>query len=81
MGDCDEILKTGESDTGVSLKRKAPEDGELREYLRIYETMPAQLLNAYSMASDDYKTYYKTYMKFVEGMNETTDLNEYHSTT
>jgi hypothetical protein len=35
---------------GVSTKRKAPDQGD-REYLRVYETMPAQLLNAYGMAA------------------------------
>ena len=35
---------------GVSLKRK-PEDQGTRENLRVYETMPAQLLNAYGMAA------------------------------
>ena len=35
---------------GVSLERK-PEDQGTRENLRVYETMPAQLLNAYGMAA------------------------------
>ena len=38
----------------VSLKRKADEQGtreKTRENLRVYETMPAQLLNAYGMAA------------------------------
>ena len=34
---------------GVSSKRKAVEQGQ-RENLRVYETLPAQLLNAYGMA-------------------------------
>ena len=39
-------VKTGE---GVSAKRKAAEQGQ-RENLRVYETLPATLLNAYGMA-------------------------------
>ena len=35
---------------GVSSKRRAVEQGQ-RENLRVYETLPAQLLNAYGMAS------------------------------
>ena len=38
----------GQPSEGVSLKRKAPEEGQ-RENLRVYETMPAQMLNAYGM--------------------------------
>ena len=33
----------------VSLKRKSPEQGQ-RENLRVYETMPPQMLNSYGMA-------------------------------
>ena len=51
MGDFDDIFKDKAApDTGVSLKRKAPVEGE-REWLRVYETLPAQLLNAYGAAS------------------------------
>ena len=38
----------GQPSDAVSLKRKAPEEGQ-RESLRVYETMPAQMLNAYGM--------------------------------
>ena len=51
MDDFDACFKASQADTGVSLKRKAPEAGELRAYLRVYETLPAQLLNAYGLAS------------------------------
>jgi hypothetical protein len=47
LGDFDSIFEKPGSD--VSLKRKAEGQGQ-REYLRVYETMPAQLLNAYGMA-------------------------------
>ena len=40
-------VKTAE---GVSSKRKAVEQGQ-RESLRVYETLPSQLLNAYGMAA------------------------------
>ena len=39
----------GQHSGDVSLKRKAEEQGT-RENLRVYETMPAQMLNAYGMA-------------------------------
>ena len=38
------------ADVGMSLKRKAPDQGE-RETLRVYETVPAQMLNGYGMAA------------------------------
>ena len=39
----------GEAGDGVSKKLKGNEPGD-REELRVYETMPAQMLNAYGMA-------------------------------
>ena len=51
MDEFDAIFRDKKAaDTGVSLKRKAPVEGE-REWLRVYETLPAQLLNAYGAAS------------------------------
>ena len=54
MSDFDSVFNTPDSadkgGAGVSLKRKATEQGE-RESLRVYETMPAQLLNGYGMAA------------------------------
>ena len=36
----------------LPVKRKAePEEEGKREYLRVYETLPAQMLNAYGMAA------------------------------
>ena len=40
----------GHPSDGVSLKRKAPQEGQ-RENLRVYETMPPQMLDASGMAS------------------------------
>ena len=39
----------GDAGDGVSKKPKGEEPGD-REELRVYETMPAQMLNAYGMA-------------------------------
>ena len=57
MSEFDDVFNTKDSadkgdkgGAGVSLKRKATEQGE-RESLRVYETMPAQLLNGYGMAA------------------------------
>ena len=54
-GDVDSIFEKPGSEVSlkpgseVSLKRKAEGEGQ-RENLRVYETMPSQLLNAYGMA-------------------------------
>ena len=40
----------GDDGAGVSKKQKCQEQGD-REELRVYETMPAQMLNAYGMAA------------------------------
>jgi len=53
-GDFDSVFaqlgSVAQTSDGVSLKRKSPEEGQ-RESLRVYETMPAQMLNAYGMAA------------------------------
>ena len=53
-GDFDSVFaqlgSVAQTSDGVSLKRKAPEEGQ-RENLRVYETMPSQMLNAYGMAA------------------------------
>ena len=41
-------VTASEPSDAESLKRKSPEDGQ-RENPRVYETMPAQMLNAYGM--------------------------------
>ena len=61
------VLPVGQPSDGVSSKRKAPEASpgvrdnasqsasqsasQPREYLRVYETMPCQLLNTYGTAT------------------------------
>ena len=48
--DFDNVFATpAKTSEGVSSKRRAVEQGQ-RENLRVYETLPAQLLNAYGMA-------------------------------
>ena len=48
-GDFDSIMSAADVPSNVSGKRKAEGQGQ-RENLRVYETMPAQLLNAYGAA-------------------------------
>ena len=43
-------IVSSQASDGASKRRKAEEEGQ-REFLRVYETLPAQLLNAYGIAA------------------------------